>query len=114
MRRAVDVEGAEHAIVPKMLDWRLLQRVSVLALECHGANHGYSKRGCATLMSRISSEAPSVRLVREKRAFGAFNYSGLDSRSLPPPVNEIRRLARQCSQLDHSLFGLAWKRSSTS
>ena len=50
----MDIEGAEHAIIPSLLDNGILDLVDVLAWECHPPPK-IGKQACVTLTQRIAA-----------------------------------------------------------
>ena len=89
----IDVEGAEFAIFPKMIELGVMPWVHVLALECHGW-----VGDCDALRANVTAAAGSQMLIVEEGGkIGDFAYGGIDSHSAVPDMNEVRQGARACS-----------------
>ena len=73
----MDVEGAEHPILNRMMRERSIDLVDVLGLECHRTSS--SKHQCATLQGQLSQHG--VRLVSE--ASYSPSSTGVDPYSHP-------------------------------
>lgn len=89
-----DIEGAEYAILEKLIDLDLGRRIDLLSIELHDTRQQRASVDGRLLISRLKEQAPDLRIV------GEGLHHGLDSHSIVPPIPELRRQARACNITD--------------
>lgn len=105
----LDVEGAEHDIIARLVHDGTIRYIHTLLIECHEANPNNGR--CRRLLDAVRAAAPKTRIVPE--GLGSW-YRGLDSHSQPPAPEETRKLIRACQRMspeDHGSLMLSWKRA---
>jgi len=108
----LDVEGAEHDILARMMAEGTVRWIDTMFLECHNPSLLAASQPdpCSWLLARIQKAAPRMQIIRE----GTSWYHGLDSYSRAPPADEAKQLVRICNQMrseDHGNLMLSWKRA---
>ena len=106
----VDIEGAEHHVLPEMITRGLMPMINVLSYECHTIANGKwipsanAQPQCIKLNAELRAAAPNLQLSVE-----GVHHFGADLYNSPYTPGEMKTLVSACNSVRHLMNSTAFK-----